>query len=302
LNDFDYVAVKTVPEAVKALAGQGARVLAGGTDLIVQLRSGKAHASLLVDIKAIPELNVVEFSPQSGLVIGAAVPCFRLCREPALAAHYPGLLDAVSLIGGVQIQGRATLGGNLCNASPAADSIPALIVHRATCRIAGPGGGREVPVEQFCLAPGKTVLQPGEFLVSLHLPAPEKGFGAAYLRFIPRSEMDIAVTGAAAALWLETTADRPEIDDQRVIYDHLRIVSARAALAAVAPTPLDVPEVSEYLKGKPASPENLARAAQIAQAAVQPISDMRGTFEQRRHLVRVLVRRALETAFERARA
>ncbi len=292
MNDFDYVAVKTLPEAVKALAGPGARVLAGGTDLIVQLRSGKAQASLLVDVKAIPELNAVQFSPQSGLVIGAAVPCFRLCREAALAEHYPGLLDAVSLIGGVQIQGRATLGGNLCNASPAADSIPALIVHRATCRITGPGGGREVPVEKFCLAPGKTALQPGEFLVSLHLPAPEKGFGAAYVRFIPRNEMDIAVTGAAAALRMDRAFDS----------DSTLFAWARAALSAVAPTPLDVPEVSEYLKGKLASPENLAGAAQIARAAVQPISDMRGTIEQRRHLAGVLVRRAFEKALQRARA
>ena len=296
MNDFDYVAVKTVPEAVEALAGKGARVLAGGTDLIVQLRSGKAQASLLVDIKGIAELNVVEYSPQFGLVIGAAVPCIRLCREPALAADYPGLLDAVSLIGGVQIQGRATLGGNLCNASPAADSIPALIVHRATCRIAGPGGGREVPIEQFCLAPGKTVLQPGEFLVSLHLPPPEAGFGAAYLRFIPRSEMDIAVTGAAAALRLETVPGQPGIDG------YGSIVMSRVALSAVAPTPLAVPEVGEYLQGNPPSPEHLAVAAQLAQAAVRPIADMRGTLEQRRHLAGVLVRRALETALERARA
>jgi CO/xanthine dehydrogenase FAD-binding subunit len=289
LNDFSYVAVKTLPEAVEALAGQGARILAGGTDLIVQLRSGKAQVSLLVDIKGIPELNVIEYSPLSGLVIGAAVSCFRLCREPSLAAHYPGLLDAVSLIGGVQIQGRATLGGNLCNASPAADSVPDLIVHRATCRIAGPGGRRELPVEKFCLAPGKTVLQGGEFLVSLHLPPPTDGFGAAYLRFIPRNEMDIAVTGAAAALRLETASG-------------LSVVSARVALSAVASTPLDVPEVGEYLKGKPATSEHLAEAAKIARDAVQPIADMRGTVEQRRHLAGVLVRRALEKALERARA
>jgi len=294
LNDFDYVAVISIPEAVQRLsgAGSGGRVLAGGTDLIVQLRAGKIRPSLLVDIKGIPELTTVEYSPEKGLVIGAAVPCLGLCRESALIEHYPGLLDAVSLIGGVQIQGRATLGGNLCNASPAADSIPALIVHRAACLIAGPDGRRQVPVEQFCIAPGQTILQPGEFLVSLHLPPPPAGFGAAYLRFIPRNEMDIAVTGAAAALRLDPpTASGPP-----------RIAWAHAALSAVAPTPLDVPEVGEYLAGKPATNEHLAEAARIAQAAVRPIADMRGSLEQRRHLAGVLVRRAFEKALQRARA
>ncbi len=295
MNDFDYVAVKSVPEAVQRLSGAegGGRVLAGGTDLIVQLRAGKVRPSLLVDIKGIPEVNAVEYSPGSGLVIGAAVPCFRLCREPVLIEHYPGLLDAVSLIGGVQIQGRATLGGNLCNASPAADSIPALIVHRATCLIAGPDGRRQVAIEQFCTSPGKTILQPGEFLVSLHLPPPANGFGAAYLRFIPRNEMDIAVTGAGTSLTLvEPTPGEGALPT---------IAAAHIALSAVAPTPLYVYEAGEYLAGKPASDVHVKEAARIAQAAVRPIADMRGSLEQRRHLAGVLVRRAFEKALQRAR-
>jgi xanthine dehydrogenase FAD-binding subunit len=295
LIDFDYVAVKSIPEAVQALvgAGSGARVLAGGTDLIVQLRSGKAQASLLVDIKGIPDANTVEYSPQNGLVIGAAVPCSKLRQTSTLILNYPGLLDAVSLIGGVQIQGRATLGGNLCNASPAADSIPALIVHRASCLVAGPNGMREVPVEMFCQSPGKTVLEPGEFLVSLHLPPQPDGFGAAYLRFIPRNEMDIAVTGAAAALALKNSKAGPD--------DIPTIVWAGVALSAVAPTALNVPEAGEYLIRKPATNVHFAEAVRIAQNAVHPISDMRGTIEQRRHLAGVLVQRAFNKALERAR-
>ena len=164
MQSFEYAPVKTLSEAAQILsraAGHEAgpvRILAGGTDLLVQLREGRRTAALLVDIKPIPELNQLEFDPTTGLVIGAAVPCYRICEQPQIAAAYPGLVDAVSLIGGTQIQGRASLGGNLCNASPAANSIPALIVHRAVCQIYGPNGGREMAVEDFCTAPGRNVL------------------------------------------------------------------------------------------------------------------------------------------------
>jgi CO/xanthine dehydrogenase FAD-binding subunit len=288
MQAFDYVLAGSVEQTVALLAQQGdqARVLSGGTDLLVQLREGRRRAALVVDIKHIPEVNVLAYDPGLGLQLGAAVPCHLICNAPALAA-YPGLLDAISLIGSVQIQGRASVGGNLCNASPAADTIPALIVHRAVCVIAGPDGRREVPVEAFCTAPGQTVLRDGEFLIALRVPPPQPGFGAGYLRFIPRNEMDIAVVGAGASVVLDANGALFE--------------SARIALGAVAPTPLFVPEAGAALAGRAVSEEAIAEAAQVAQAAARPIDDMRGTVAQRRHLAAVLTRRALRKAVERAR-
>jgi carbon-monoxide dehydrogenase medium subunit len=205
-----------------------------------------------------------------------------------IAAAYPGLIDSATLIGGVQIQGRASFGGNLCNASPAADSVPSLIAHGAICNIAGPNGRRTMPVEEFCVAPGRNALQPGEFLVSLSIPAPKAGFGAAYLRFIPRNEMDIAVVGAGASVQLDASGSRFE--------------SARISLGAVAPKPLYVAEAGAALAGQPVNAESVARAAQIAQNAAQPITDMRGTAEYRKHMAGVLTRRVLEKAIERVKA
>jgi carbon-monoxide dehydrogenase medium subunit len=289
LQEFDYIKAENEARVISLLSRDAdqVRVLGGGTDLIVQLREGRRQAQLLVDIKQVPEANELAYEPVEGLRLGAAVPCYRICRDPTVARVYPGLIDAVSLIGGTQIQGRASLGGNLCNASPAADSVPALIVHCATCIIAGPGGRRGVPVEDFCTAPGQTVLQHGEFLLSLRVPSPVPRFGAAYLRFIPRNEMDIAVVGVGASVVL---------DESGTIF-----VSAHIALGAVAPTPLFVPEAGEYLAGRQVSTEAIAEAARIAQAATRPISDMRGTAAQRKHLSAVLTRRALERAIERAR-
>jgi carbon-monoxide dehydrogenase medium subunit len=288
LQEFSYTKAKSEEEVVSLLSsdGDGVRVLSGGTDLIVQLREGRRRASLIVDVKGIPEANALVYDPAEGLRLGAAVACHRICGDATVNQVYPGLIDAVSLIGGTAIQGRASVGGNLCNSSPAADSIPALIVHRAVCIIAGPGGRRETPVEAFCTAPGQNVLQRGEFLVALRVPPPPPRFGAGYLRFIPRNEMDIAVVGAGASVVLDQ--------------DRATFVSARIALGAVAPTPLLATEAGEYLAGKPVSAEVIAQAARIAQAASRPISDMRGTAAQRKHLSAVLVRRALEKAIERA--
>ncbi|RMF84025.1 MAG: xanthine dehydrogenase family protein subunit M [Nitrospinota bacterium] len=289
MQAFAYAAPRTVDEAVSLLAqhGERARVLAGGTDILVQLREGKRTVDLLVDIKHIPEVNQLTYTPGEGLRLGAAVPCHKIYEQAEVAAAYPGLIDAVSLIGGIQIQGRATVGGNLCNASPAADTIPALIVHRATCLIAGPQGTREVAVEQFCTGPGETVLQPGELLLALHLPPPPPHFGAYYLRFTPRNEMDIAVVGVGASVVLHE--------------DHTRFASARIALGAVAPTPLLASEAGEVLTDKVISEEHIQQAAEAAQAVARPIDDMRGTAEYRRHLVGVLTRRALRGAVERAK-
>src|SRR5260370_2974493 len=176
MKDITYAAPKTIAEASALLNDNGdrARILAGGTDVIVQVREGRRDIDLLVDIKQIPEVNDLSFDHSKGLVIGAAVPCCLIYENKAIAQAYPGLMDAVTLIGGIQIQCRASLGGNLCNASPAADSIPVLIALEGMCEIAGPKGPRSVPVEQFCTAPGKTVLQRGEFLVCFGLPPPKK--------------------------------------------------------------------------------------------------------------------------------
>ena len=289
MQAFDYVLSRSVEQTVALLALQGdqARVLSGGTDLLVQLREGRRSAALVVDIKPIPEVNVLNYDPSQGLLLGAAVPCHLIYGHQALAAAYPGLIDAVSLIGSIQIQGRASVGGNLCNASPAADTIPALIVHQAVCIIAGPGGCREAPVEEFCTAPGRTLLRTGEFLVALRIPPPGPGFGASYLRFTPRNEMDIAVVGAGASVTLDAGGASFE--------------SARVALGAVAPTPLLVPEAGAALAGRAISDEAIDEAARAAQAAARPIDDMRGTIAQRRHLAAVLTRRALWKAVERAR-
>jgi CO/xanthine dehydrogenase FAD-binding subunit len=289
LKTIDYACPKTLDEAADLLAGSNGKVgiLAGGTDVIVQLREGRRDLELLLDVKAVPELGELSYDPQKGAVVGAAVPCCQITEHQAIAAAYPGLIDAASIIGGTAIQSRASFGGNLCNASPAADSVPAMIVHSAVCAVAGPQGGREVPVERFCTAPGKNVLERGELLVALHVPAPPPRSGAHYLRFIPRNEMDIAVVGAGAMVVLDEAGES--------------FVTGRVALGAVAPTPLFVEEATALLEGSPVSEEAIDRVAQAAREAARPITDMRGTAEQRRHLAGVLTRRALLKAIDRAR-
>ena len=289
MQAFDYVRAQSVDEVVSLLSQNGdqARVLSGGTDLLVALREGRRQAKLVIDVKGLPETSQIEYSAQGGLKFGAAVPCHRLYNNKEVAAAYPGLMDAAHLIGGTQIQGRASIGGNLCNASPAADSIPSLIAQNATLTIVGPNGTREIPVEELCIAPGRTSLQPGEFLVSIKLPAVKPGSGAAYLRFIPRNEKDIAVVGAGAYVELDESRDN--------------FVAARVSLGAVAPKPLFIAEAGEALAGKPVNEASIAEAARIAQAAATPITDMRGTAEYRKHLSAVMTRRAIEKAVERAR-
>ena len=289
MQDFGYIAAKTVLEAVALLdeKGQTARILSGGTDLIVQVREARRDVNWMIDIKSIPEVNVLDYNADTGLTLGAAVPCYQIYAVDEICDAYPGLIDATKIIGGTAIQGRAGVGGNLCNASPAADGIPPLIVLNATCVIAGPNGERELPVAQFCTAPGQTALEKGEMLVSLKIPTPESNSSSYYLRFIPRNEMDIAVVGVGASVTLDDAKQK--------------IVSARIALAAVAPTPLFAEEASRLLAGREVSDTAIDEAAQAAQAIARPISDMRGTAEQRTHLVGVLTRRALNGAIQRIR-
>jgi CO/xanthine dehydrogenase FAD-binding subunit len=286
---FDYMAPATLDAAIRALAehGASARVLAGGTDLIIQERERRRTVGLMVDVKSIAELQELSFGPDGSLRVGAAVSCARIYRGPELRRRFPALIDSASRIGGIQIQSRASLGGNLCNSSPAADSIPTLIALSATCEIAGPNGRRAVPAEAFCTGPGQNVLQPNELVVALSFPAPAAHSGAAFERFTPRNEMDIAVANAAASVALSSDGSRFE--------------SARIAVGAVAPTPLLVSAAGEALVGQPVSAETIARAAAAARESARPITDMRGSMAQRRHLAGVLTTRVINTAVARAR-
>lgn len=282
----DYESPNTVQEAISLLSGERkAKMLAGGTDVLVQLRAGRGDADLIVDVKNISELNEMTLDPEQGLTLGAAVPCYKIYGDAGIGKAYPGLIDCASLIGGIQIQGRASIGGNLCNAAPSADSIPMLIAYGVTAKIASADGTREVAAEDFCTGPGRNVLQPGELLVSMHFPLPKANSGARYLRFIPRNEMDIAVAGSGVNI---------------VINDGV-FESARIALASVAPTPLFVKDAGEALVGQPVNDESIAKASALAKAAAKPITDMRGTIEYRKHLCEVLTRRALNDAVRRAK-
>lgn len=289
LQDFEYVVPKTLKEAVSLMTegGPGCRAFAGGTDILVQLRGGRFAVDRLVDVKHVPEMNEISYSPQQGLVLGASVPCFRVYEDTVIQNMYPGLVDAAFIIGGIQIQGRASIGGNLCNASPSGDTIPALIVLGASCIIEGPQGSRRILVEDFCVSPGKNALTDGELLVALEFPPPKQHSGAHYLRFIPRNEMDIAVAGVGASVVLG--------QDKRIIE------SARVALSAVGPTPIFVRAAGELIAGKEAGEESYEIAAEAARAAASPIDDMRGTIRQRIHLAGVLTKRALREAVARAK-
>jgi CO/xanthine dehydrogenase FAD-binding subunit len=290
MKPFQYQAPASLKEAVSLLGNRDLRVkaMAGGTDLLVQLRAGRFDLDLIVDIKRIAVTNQLSYNPGEGLIIGAAVPCCLLYEDRQIQDLYPAIVDSASLIGGVAVQGRATIGGNVCNAAPSGDFLPTLIVLEAGCRIFGPNGERVMPVEQFFTGPGTTVLEPGELLVSLKVPPPDPNSGARYLRFIPRNEMDIAVAGVGAKV---------ELSD-----DRQKIVSARIALGAVAPTPVLVREAGDSLIGKAPTDEAFNRASAMASEAASPITDMRGTIAFRRHLVGLLVKRALQGAVDRARS
>ena len=288
MRAIDYVAPTSLSEAVSVLSAHGdrARPLAGGTDIIVQLRGGRRELDVLVDAKSIPELNQIEMT-DSGLRLGAAVPCYEIYQNQAVAAAYPGLIDAAGLIGSIQIQGRASIGGNLCNAAPSGDSIPPIITLCGEAHINGPSGWRAVAAEDFCTGPGRSVLEPGEILVGIQIPAPAANSGTAYLRFIPRNEMDIAVAGVSSSVVLDASGQT--------------IQSARIALASVGPTPILATAAGDSLAGKAVSDDAIAEAGRLASEAATPITDMRGTIRQRHHLVDVLTRRTLNIAIRRAR-
>ncbi len=280
-----YLAPTSVEEAVSVLAGDGDRkVYAGATDFIPQLRMGRPEPDYAVDLKRIPRLTGLRLVGDTW-VIGAATPSIRLTEEETLVADLPGLVEAAALIGSDQIQSRASLGGNLCNASPAADSVPAMVVNEGRAVISGPNGTRTIPVASVVTGPGRTSLAKGEFVVEIEFDRPPARTADAYLRFIPRTEMDIAVVGAGARLSLDEEG---------------RCVSAAVALGAVAPTVVRVPAAENALVGRPITDSALEQVAAEASAACNPIDDKRGTKEYRRQVAGVLAVRALKLAASRA--
>jgi carbon-monoxide dehydrogenase medium subunit len=284
---MQYQSPASVDEAVAALAANGgARILAGGTDLLVQLRSGAQSPAAVIDVKRIAAMRAITETAE-GFRIGAAVCGAEITDHDALAKAWPGVTEAAGLIGSTQVQGRASLGGNVCNASPAADTTPALIAARAVAEIVGPNGKRQVPVEQIATGPGKTSLAKGELVVAFLLPKRHARSADAYLRLIPRTEMDIAVAGAGVNLSIDNDG---------------RIADARVGIGAVAPTALVLEEAPGILIGSKLEDAVLEKLAAAAGAAARPIDDKRGTIEYRKKVVGVLAKRAAWIAYERAGA
>ncbi len=281
-----YERPQTIEDATALLAGADANafVLAGGTDLLVRMQNDDFDAGLIVDIKAIAGMDQIA-ETDDGFVIGAAVPAAALTEHAELCAAWPGVVEAANLIGSTQIQGRCTVVGNLCNASPAADSVPALVAADARVRVAGPSGTREVAIADIPQGPGKTSLAKGEIIEAVMLPKRASRYGDAYLRFIPRTEMDIAVVGVGVNLTLD---------------DGGTVTAARVALGAVAPTVLLVDDAANALVGTKLEEAALKALAAACSAAANPIDDKRGTVAFRKQVAGVLARRAAQAAYDRA--
>ena len=287
MSDTQYLAAKTIDEAVDAhaKANGSARFLAGGTDLLVQIKSGIKKPNLVIDIKKIVELNSIQEISENEFVIGASVSGANLNRNPKFAKLWPGVLEAFRLIGSEQIQGRASLGGNLCNGSPAGDSVPALIAAGCKAVIAGPGERKEIPIENFHLGPGKTILENGQMLVALKFPKRNNNSADAYLRMTPRTEMDIAVVGCGVNISIENGV----------------CTNARVSLGAVAPKPLLINEASDIMVGSSLDEETLEKVSKICRDSCNPIDDKRGTIDYRTKVAGVLFKRATLLAADRIR-
>ena len=287
MSQMRFEAPQSVDAAVALLAGAGgvAKILAGGSDILIQMRGGRVEPELLVDVKGISEMRAI--SNDNGVWrIGAATPCMEIVEHAGFSKAWPGVTEAIALIGSIQIKGRATVGGNLCNASPAADSIPALIAAAATVTIVGPKGKREAKVEEICTGVGQNSLAKGEIVTSISFPKRPARSSDAYLRFTPRTEMDIAVVGAGVNLTL---------DDKGVC------TAARVALGAVNVTPILVPEAAAALMGSTVDDAAIARMGAACSAAAKPITDKRGTKEYRIKVSGVMARRAAVIARDRAK-
>jgi aerobic carbon-monoxide dehydrogenase medium subunit len=285
---FDLALPTSVDDCLEALAGHGpdVKLVAGGTDLLPQLKNSLLKPALVVDLSGVKELRALERDAAGGLRIGAAVTARELEQDARVRKEYPAIAESAALVGSIQIRNLATVGGNLCNAAPSADMAPPLIALEAEAVIAGPKGRRRVPLATFFQGVRRTVLGPDELLLELIVPPPAPRSGGNYLRHTPRRELDIAVVGVASQL---TLADGV-------------CAKARIALASVAPTPVRATEAENALEGQPLTAERIEAAATLAVSAASPISDQRGSAEYRRHLVRVLTRRTLITARERAGA
>jgi carbon-monoxide dehydrogenase medium subunit len=285
---FDLALPETVDDCLRVLAERGpdARLVAGGTDLLPQLKNGLLKPAWVVDLSAVRELRALDDAGGRGLRIGAAVTARQLERDPRVRSGYLALAESAALVGSVQVRNLATVGGNLCNAAPSADMAPPLLALDAQGIVAGPGGRRRVPLASFFLGVRRTVLAPDELLLEIVVPAPGPRSGGSYLRHTPRRELDIAVVGVASQLTLADGA----------------CAKARIALAAVAPVPLRAAAAERALEGQPLTPDRIERAAELAAEAARPISDQRGSADFRHHLVHVLTRRTLTTALARASA
>lgn len=287
MRRFDLALPQSLDDCLKILADRGgqAKLVAGGTDLLPQMKNGLLKPALVVDLSGIARVRQVRNGAQ-GLRIGAAVTARELELHPALGGAYQAIAESAALVGSLQVRNLATVGGNLCNAAPSADMAPPLVALEAEAVIAGPGGERRVPMADFFTGVRKTVLAPNELLVELIVPPPGAHSGGQYLRHTPRRELDIAVVGVASQLTL----------------DGNRCVKARIALASVAPIPVRATAAERALEGRAVTPELIERAATLAVEAAKPISDQRGSVEFRKHLVRVLTSRTLTTARQRAGA
>jgi len=288
MRRFEYFAPQSLAEAIALFGekGEGGRALAGGTDVVPQIKEGGKIPlpSYVVSLRRLPELRGIEFSERAGLRVGASVTMAELAESPAVRERYRALADGAALVGSVQTMNMATVGGNVCNAAPSADTAPPLLAYEAVAVIAGPDGERELPLAEFWRGPNATALQPGELLRELRLPPPPANTGGVYVRQTPRKQMDIAVVGVAVLLTLQGD----------------RIQRARIALGAVAPTPVRAHAAEAALEGQAASEALFAAAAETAALEASPISDQRGSAEFRRHLVRVISERCLQEAARRA--
>ena len=291
MRAFEYHAPTNLDEAISLLQrhGESARPLAGGTDLVVQMKESATKFSLpshIVSLLRVPELRGIEFSDSEGLRIGAGATMTEIAESLVIRERYTAIAEGAALVGSIQTMNMATVGGNLCNAAPSADIAPPLIVFDAEAVIVGPSGRRSLPLEEYFLGPGKTALAPHELLAEVRIPVPLAGTGSAYARHTPRKQMDIAVVGVAVALTLASG----------------RIERARVALGAVAPMPVRAGRAEAQLEGELLSDECLARATDAAVEECSPISDVRGSAEFRRHIVRVTTERMLRLAAARARS
>jgi carbon-monoxide dehydrogenase medium subunit len=287
MNRFEYLEAHTLPEAFAILGQDGeTRIVAGATDFLVRWRQGLWKPRAVLNIKRIPELDGLSYSPETGLVLGTLVTVRTLERHALIRQHYPALSQAASTFAGVQIRHLATVGGNVCNASPAGDTLPALLAYEAECRLIGPQGERRLPLESFVLGPGRTALQPAELLLALHLPPPPPHTGGLYIKHSPRSSMDIAAVGAAAVVTLE--------GGDGVCRE------VRIALGAVAATPMRATSAEAVLRGQRPDAARLQQAARAAMEEARPIDDIRGTARHRRAIVEALTERTLRTAVQMA--